>query len=175
MHEVAEPLDVSSLEALRDDLENITHKLQKISAEIKISEDRAPEAEPLMLSGPDPFEPAELMLSTPQLHHLAVAEYKSRARRAKFIDTDLLGEPVWDIMLDLFINTLEGHSVSVTSACIASGAPATSGLRYLDLLQRTGFIERLPAKHDKRVKYIALTRQGYLAMANYMVESRRLR
>src|SRR6478752_9623819 len=47
----------------------------------------------------------------------AESEYKSRRQRAKFIDADLLGEPAWDMLLDLFVQNARRQRVSVTSVC----------------------------------------------------------
>jgi hypothetical protein len=54
--------------------------------------------------------------------YLALAQriYNARRQRAEFWPAELFGEPVWDIMLDLYIRACEGRDVSVTSACIAS-------------------------------------------------------
>ena len=65
-------------------------------------------------------------------NHLALARkaYALRRKRAAlFGNPDLFGEPAWDILLDLYIAAGEGKPVSVSSACIGSAAPATTGLR----------------------------------------------
>ena len=40
---------------------------------------------------------------------------------------ELFGEPAWDILLDLYIANVENKPVSVSSACIGSAAPPTTG------------------------------------------------
>ena len=40
-------------------------------------------------------------------------------------------EPTWDILLDLYLAAAKGRPVSVSSACIGSGAPQTTAIRHL--------------------------------------------
>jgi len=82
----------------------------------------------------------------------------SALRRRIFDDGDsLFSDPGWDILLDLFIEDAEHRPVSVSSACIAAGVPPTTGLRWLERLQRRGLITRTPDPLDGRKVYIALT------------------
>src|SRR5690242_16396592 len=60
--------------------------------------------------------------------------YSSRQDRPGGGDTRLFGEPAWDIILDIYIHQAKGRSTSITAACIGSHAPATTALRYIDLL-----------------------------------------
>lgn len=73
-----------------------------------------------------------------------------RRRREQVFGPDLFGEPIWDMMLDLFANAAEGRSVSISSLCIASGVPTTSALRYITLLVDRGLLLRSQDAHDGR-------------------------
>ena len=57
-----------------------------------------------------------------------------RTRNAIFGSPDMFGEPAWDIPLDLYIAYAENKPVSVSSACIGSASPPTTGLRWLGVL-----------------------------------------
>lgn len=106
----------------------------------------------------------------PSHNHLALARkaYALRRKRgAIFGNPDLFGEPAWDILLDLFIAQGEGKSVSVSSACIGSAAPATTGLRWLGVLADEGLIKREPDPEDNRRVMVRLTHTGRAAMERY--------
>lgn len=91
--------------------------------------------------------------------------YRERASRRGVIDPALLGEPAWDILLDLFASETEGRAISVSSACIASGVPPTTALRHLAKLESSGLAIRVPAEGDRRRWNIGLTDEGRACMA----------
>lgn len=102
--------------------------------------------------------------------HLALARkaYSLRRKRsAIFGNPDLFGEPAWDILLDLFIAQGEGKPVSVSSACIGSAAPATTGLRWLGVLADEGLILRENDPEDHRRVLVRLTSAGRTAMERF--------
>ena len=101
----------------------------------------------------------------------AKAEYVSREKRFSNISPSLLGEPAWDMLLDLFISRLSKRRVSVTSVCIASHAPSTTGLRYLRALEVEGYVERIRSSFDQRVSFIELTESGVIAVAAYFLRA----
>ena len=86
--------------------------------------------------------------------------YTTRRQRNRRVGQQFFGEPAWDILLDLFIHHQQGKSVSVTSACLASAAPPTTGLRWLGVLEQAGFVARAPDPDDRRVTLVGLTENG---------------
>jgi hypothetical protein len=103
-------------------------------------------------------------------NHIALARktYALRRKRAAiFGNPDLFGEPAWDILLDLFIAAGENKSVSVSSACIGSAAPATTGLRWLGVLADEGLIARENDPEDNRRVLVRLTPSGHAAMERF--------
>ncbi|WP_170304751.1 winged helix DNA-binding protein [Croceicoccus estronivorus] len=103
---------------------------------------------------------------------LAIAEryYQSRRARDNRFPKDIFGEPAWDILLDLFINTRRRRTVSTTSLCIASSAPATTALRYISVLEKRGLVRRKRSRHDGRVHYVELTDSAREAMECYLAD-----
>lgn len=102
--------------------------------------------------------------------HVALARkaYALRRKRAAiFGNPDLFGEPAWDILLDLFIAQGEGKPVSVSSACIGSAAPATTGLRWLGVLADEGLVVRENDPEDHRRVLVRLTPAGRAAMERF--------
>lgn len=80
-----------------------------------------------------------------------------RRRREQIFGADLFGEPIWDMLLDLFANASEGRQVSVSSLCIASGAPTTTALRYVAMLVDRGLLLRFRDARDGRRVLIELS------------------
>ena len=68
-----------------------------------------------------------------------------------------LGEPAWNMLVDLALARMERRKVSVTSACFASYSPVTTALRHVDILLSLGLIERQPDPEDGRRRSLILT------------------
>ena len=121
--------------------------------------------------------PTALALETPpgwvqksRNNHLDLARktYALRRKRAAiFGKPELFGEPAWDILLDLYIAQAEGKPVSVSSACIGSASPATTGLRWLGILADEGLVVRENDCDDHRRVLVRLTAAGMAAMERF--------
>lgn len=91
---------------------------------------------------------------------LAAAEgayNQRRARKQIFENSGLFGEPAWDILLDLYVAELRERRVSVSDACLASGVPPTTALRWLALLEEANLVERHKDPHDARRVHLELS------------------
>jgi hypothetical protein len=84
----------------------------------------------------------------------------NQAPAKAFPQLDLVANPAWNILLDLYIALIENRHISVSSACIGSGAPSTTALRYISALTEAGLIARIEDIHDKRRVFLQLTLQG---------------
>jgi DNA-binding MarR family transcriptional regulator len=98
-------------------------------------------------------------------------EIAQRRNRTRHFDADLFGEPAWDLLLDLALARIESRHISVTSACIASGVPATTALRYIGRLIDRGLVVREGDPSDRRRQWLSLSddafaRMGALVRAN---------
>ena len=72
----------------------------------------------------------------------------------------LTGTAVWPLLLDLYIHRAEGKPVSISSACLAMRIPATTGLRWIAVLEGRGYIYRLQDPKDGRRVYLQITSLG---------------
>ena len=82
---------------------------------------------------------------------------KQRREREALLGTRLLGEPVWDMLLDLYVAHAEGKPVSVTSLCIASNVPPSTALRWVSAMEEDGMILRESDAKDGRRSHLRLT------------------
>jgi hypothetical protein len=142
---------------LADELIGIAVRLRE-AAEVRARSEHGDGA----TTAPRPGRPAGSRLA------LARKAYALRRKRASIFGTpDIFGEPAWDILLDLYIAAGERKSVSVSSACIGSAAPATTGLRWLSVLAAEGLVVRENDAEDHRRVLVRLTPSGAAAMDRF--------
>jgi DNA-binding MarR family transcriptional regulator len=104
------------------------------------------------------------------LAQIAILMREKARRRVHYIPRELIGEPAWEILLELFIQFAGGADVSTKSLCIASGVPDTTALRVLDKMENAKLIERSQSMADKRVTLVRLTRHGIVAVGSFLSE-----
>jgi len=104
----------------------------------------------------------------PRLKQIALLEYKRRERRKKYFYSELFGEPAWDMLLELFVAKADGIRVSATSICIASQAPMTTALRWLEILGSRGLIVKQADMLDGRRTLIELSDDGFRIMQSHL-------
>ena len=102
---------------------------------------------------------------------VAKSLYLARRLRERYIGSGLLGEPAWDMLLDLFVRAAEGKRTAVTSLCMASGVPASTALRWIGTLQDAGLVVREDAEHDRRIAYLKLSAQGFAGRRRYLIDA----
>lgn len=102
---------------------------------------------------------------------LASAFYETRRMRNRHFRNDLFADPAWDILLDLFVQKSSGKRVSITSACIASGVPPTTGLRWVTLLVDEGLVIREGDEVDRRRAFLRLSKTGEIAVQRTLIDS----
>lgn len=96
--------------------------------------------------------------------------YAFRRKRSQCLPPDLFGEPAWDILLELFIMRMQGKSARVKTACIASGVPATTALRWINVLERKGMVSSSADSVDHRVRWIWLEDEPFRSMYEMLAE-----
>jgi len=99
-------------------------------------------------------------MQRPQFLSVAEKVYSARRERERLLGSDLFADPAWDILLHLFIASLERRPVTVSKACHASAAPATTALRFIATLENAGLIARRQHPHDRRSSTLELTADG---------------
>jgi hypothetical protein len=105
----------------------------------------------------------------PQSAVLAAAAEACGARRRLYglFGRRLFCDPSWDILLELFVSTLEGRKVTVSTACMAACAPTTTALRHIAYLVQEGLVMRRPHPADARSTYLELTGPAIAKLTQY--------
>lgn len=97
----------------------------------------------------------------------------ARRDRQEYFPALELSEPVWDMLLDLFVSDFDGHKVSISSLCVAAGTPESTALRWIATMQTTGYFIREPDPHDGRRSFIKLSPELSDPLRRYLVAMRR--
>lgn len=101
----------------------------------------------------------------------ALAAYASKAlanrqRRAACFEEDLFGEPVWDMLLYLFVNAVEKKRVRKTGVASVSGVSHATALRYLGIMIDRKLVQIDQCRSDNRVQFVTLTHNGMARMSS---------
>ena len=108
---------------------------------------------------------------TSTLHDVAARIYASRRERRHFFAENLFSDPAWDMLLALYCEWGSGRRVSVTSLAYSAEVPATTGLRWVRILEEAGLIERYRDRSDGRRVHLGLTTQGRERIERYLART----
>lgn len=105
------------------------------------------------------------------LAQVAIRLRANAKQRSKHLSQEFLGEPAWEMLLELFIQFAGGATVSTKSLCLASGLADTSALRMIDRLEAAGLLERSQSHVDKRITLVGLSKQGVTAVGMILMDA----
>lgn len=88
-----------------------------------------------------------------------------RSTMSAFLPRDLLVDPAWDMMIDLFIAVATDERLYVKDLILMSGESAASAMRRIDRLQQAALLARHQDQTDHRRVHVRLTARGQSAMA----------
>lgn len=100
-------------------------------------------------------------------------QFRIRRLRARHLKGLSLGEPAWDILLDLAVAHYWRRETSVTSLCIAADVPSTTALRWINSMTKEGLIVRRPCLRDGRRSFLAISPDSYQAMLSLAADALR--
>lgn len=95
------------------------------------------------------------IVATGPAYALALRMQAERRLRRQFFDFDLLTEPVWDMLLALYVAAGNREELSVTALSVASGLPTSNVVRWLAVLADRRLITTLKSGQD--VESVRLT------------------
>ncbi len=148
-----------------DDTTPILARLRRYLAEL--SSDPA-EADPEFVEEANLLETTDLSV----LVAMAGEESQRRALRRRHLPAELLGEPAWDILLDIFANRAVGKRVSFKSTCLATGVPASEAVRWVNLLEAEDLLFHRRDAKDPCCLWLDLTDLGMERMCAHFREIR---
>lgn len=113
----------------------------------------------------EPVRPAE---GDPRRMAAVRGYLRARRLRENLLPRELFGEPAWDMLLDLYVSRGDARAVSTSDACIASAAPPTTALRWLNRLVESGLVVRVDDTHDLRRTIVGLSPTGLEAVRRWV-------
>ncbi len=125
-------------------------------------------AEAVQFSFPWPSAARQIERNALELAKKAVLIKKQIAMRKKYLPEALLGEPTWNMLLELFCQFAGGARVSTKSLCIAAECPESTALRHIERLEEAGLIRRFRSQTDARVTLAELTKQGVVGVGRVL-------
>ncbi len=84
-----------------------------------------------------------------------------RSLRARYLPSSVLGEPGYDMLIELFVAERESRAVAVKSICHASGVPYSTAWRWLHMLEKDGLVVFTNDTEDHRRVMVRLSGEGY--------------
>lgn len=97
---------------------------------------------------------------------------RRRRKRDRLFGGDLFVDPIWNVLLDLYVADARGRPVSISSACIVAGVPATTAVRCCRMMEARQLMRRQPDPHDRRRIFLRLTEGCRAAMTAVLIETR---
>ena len=160
-NEVVQPADHSI-----DEFDNADLDLNYILESIEAFNSRILTLEKIQTSDIQQYSP--VYSEDAKFYNWLRVSYRDRLYRKNFFKQSyIIGEPCWDMILDLCISEIEGRKISVTSACLASGVPITTALRWISLLERDGVIEKESDSKDRRRTFLRISKAGFESTFRY--------
>ena len=111
---------------------------------------------------------ARRLPTTKELRRLARKIYEARRMRDRVLDSDLFGEPAWDMLLAVYHLPPLGEMLTVSGLCCCAGVPHTTAHRWQNTLMTEGLIERGPHETDGRMQFVRLTERGRTLLEQYL-------
>lgn len=168
---------LGKMSSLSTELQRLAMLMDDPAAQPKFrAGDLEPEREPER--GADrPAPPAEIpaIPEAAQLTDYIRELLRKEMKRREIGGGELFGDPAWEMLLDLLLAKIEGRRVSVSSACIASGAPMSTALRLVRRLVGESVLCRLPDEHDRRRHFLVINPKFEGPLLEYLSEQLRQR
>jgi hypothetical protein len=110
-------------------------------------------------------------LTREQLLNVATAAREVRRQRTVTFPHLRLREPMWDVMLDLFIEQESGHRMSLDHLTLTGEHEAVVVNHAVAVLVTAGLLTRTPDRFDKRVVWLTLSPAGQTGMIEHFTQA----
>ncbi len=102
---------------------------------------------------------------------LAVAGREISRRRSRIFSGTAVGNPQWDVLIDLFVQEANGYRVSLDHLALAGELRAEIVYDSVERLVKAGLVERADDRFDKRTSWLSLTSKGKQGMTDFFTET----
>jgi DNA-binding MarR family transcriptional regulator len=106
-------------------------------------------------------------------HDVEAAEIVSQIIRARQARTglfrpELFSDPAWDMLLVLFVASVREQIVTATELAEATATPISTAIRWIDVLERDGLLERNSDPASARRDDVGLSVRGKAAIYQWL-------
>lgn len=101
---------------------------------------------------------------------IAMADLWTRSIRERHLADFHISDPVWGILLDIYVAESKGQKTSLSSLGYAALAPRSTGMRWVNVLINEGKLMSEPDPVDRRRRWVRLSRSTRTALDNYFAE-----
>lgn len=102
---------------------------------------------------------------------LATALREAYRVRAAIFPGAPFGNANWDVVLDLFIQEMNGFRTSLDHLALTGDLPAPTVYEAVNTLAKIGLLERMPDRFDDRVVWLSLTVTGRQGVFDLFAQS----
>ncbi|ATY31203.1 helix-turn-helix domain-containing protein [Sphingomonas psychrotolerans] len=95
---------------------------------------------------------------------------RSRGLQRRLLADFHMADPVWDMLLDLYLSERKGVRVSISDLALAAGVPRSTGVRWVGNLIETGTLSSEPDACDGRRTWVELSPESRAALERYFLE-----
>lgn len=82
---------------------------------------------------------------------------RRKDRRALLGSRGILGDPAWDILIELYISDIAGAQLYASVVGAEAGIPQSTALRWIAVLEKDGLVRRRDDVFDRRRQWVGLT------------------
>jgi DNA-binding MarR family transcriptional regulator len=97
------------------------------------------------------------------------------ARRARigFFRPELFSDPAWDLLLALFLAREREQTITVAELTEATATPISTAVRWIDVLERDGLVQRNPDPSCLDQDRVELSVRGTAAICQWLENCKR--
>jgi hypothetical protein len=111
-----------------------------------------------------PAEPRSGPEADPK-YRLVCQAYEARRDRKDFFDADLFGEPVWDLLLAMYRDTVLSREMTVESTAETADVPHSTAIRWIAVMHQRGLVT---ISDEEQGRTIALTETALAKLDAYL-------
>ncbi len=93
---------------------------------------------------------------------------KLLGRRERVFGDKLFPDPTWNMLLELFVRRIDKQLTSISVACLVSGVPARTALRFIESLVESGIVVTDLSSTDQQAHRLELTDEGFQKMLDVL-------